>query len=144
MNNRDFIKKVNKEVWCTLAPSKIHGVGVFAIRNIPKGTVLFKGESEGANYFYLSEEEFGRIVEPIRNILIDRHLQCEGKEMWVCHPNGDAKLLCFMNHNDKPNSDGYKALTEIKAGEEVTENFIDIAGCDVLHRLTFKRMTFLK
>ena len=144
MSNKEFIDRVNKEVWCTLAPSSIHGVGVFAIRDIPKGTKLFKGEGEGDNHLYLSEEEFMDIIEPIRNIMIDRHLQCSGEKIWTCHPNGDAKLMCFMNHADKPNSNGYVSLVDIKAGEEVTENFVDIAGCDILHELTFKRMGFLK
>lgn len=31
---------LNKTVWCKLGPSKIHGVGVFAIRDILKGQKL--------------------------------------------------------------------------------------------------------
>lgn len=38
-------------------------------------------------------------------------------------PNSDQFLQAFMNHSDKPNSDGHEAIRDIKAGEEVTEDF---------------------
>ena len=31
------MSELNRTVWATIAPSKIHGIGVHAIRDIPKG-----------------------------------------------------------------------------------------------------------
>ena len=30
-----------KNIWIQLGPSKIHGLGIIAIRDIPKGTIIF-------------------------------------------------------------------------------------------------------
>ena len=40
-------------------------------------------------------------------------------------PNDDARLLCFMNHSDKPNYDKYTdtALKDIAKGQEITEDY---------------------
>lgn len=47
MKNRKTVKKIIKDlednIYCRLRPSKIQGVGVFAIKKIPKGTKIFEG-----------------------------------------------------------------------------------------------------
>ena len=37
-----ILEHLKNNIYCRLKPSKIHGVGVFAIRNIPKNTNPFK------------------------------------------------------------------------------------------------------
>lgn len=143
MKNEEFIKMVNNDVWTTLAPSKIDGIGVFAIKDIPRGTPLFSGEDMWDNYFWLDDDEFLQILEPVRNLILDRTLQLKGYPICCRHPNSHAKMQCFMNHSNKPNSNGYSALTDIKCGEEITENFFDVAG-DPMHKFTLDRMKFLK
>lgn len=42
------MKKINfphHNIYTRLAPSKIHGVGVFAIKDIPKGKNVFSGDT---------------------------------------------------------------------------------------------------
>ena len=44
-----LIKYLKNEIWFRTGPSSIHGVGLFAIRDIPKGTdimVEFDGKGE--------------------------------------------------------------------------------------------------
>ena len=133
------VEKINNEVWATLAPSKIHGVGVFAIRDIPKGTELAKNQWDTETYYEVTDEEFTELLEPIRNIILDRTQQEEGAMIKFRHPNCMAKLQSFMNHSLEPNSDGQKTLRDIKKGEEITENFLKVAGKMKLHKFILER-----
>ena len=49
---------LNSSVWATIKPSKLHGVGVFAIRDIPKGTVITENtiDNESVDLFYPIDE----------------------------------------------------------------------------------------
>src|SRR3990167_916331 len=132
------IQTINNEVWATLAPSKIHGIGVFAIRDIPRGTELVKNQWDTETYYEVTDEEFMELLEPIRDIILDRTQQEEGVMIKFRHPNCLAKLQSFMNHSLEPNSDGQKALKDIKESEEITENFLEIANIK-LHQFTLER-----
>jgi len=39
---KKLIKNLENDIYCRIKPSKKHGVGVFAIRDIPKGINPFK------------------------------------------------------------------------------------------------------
>ena len=132
------IQTINNEVWATLAPSKIHGIGVFAIRDIPRGTELVKNQWDTETYYEVTDEEFMELLEPIRDIILDRTQQEEGVMIKFRHPNCMAKLQSFMNHSLEPNSDGQKPLKDIKESEEITENFLEIANIK-LHQFTLER-----
>lgn len=115
---------LNNTVWCTLAPSPIHGVGVFAIRDIPRGTLLTDHTVETmdtAHTFMMTLTEFNQVHPAIRSLILDRTLF--GDTLRFHSPNKDAVLRSFMNHSDTPNSDGIRATRDIEAGEEVTEDF---------------------
>lgn len=137
MTPEEIINKINSEVWATLAPSKIHGVGVFAIRDILKGTEIGKNWDERI-YYMLSDKEFMNLIEPIRNMILDRMQQDLEGTILFRHPNSMARLSDFMNHSEIPNSNGKIALTDIKKGEEITEHFINIAPRK-LHSFTLER-----
>lgn len=137
MNDYEIVNKINNEVWVTLAPSKIHGIGVIAIRDIPKGTEIGRGQHYSV-YYWLSERSFEKLLEPIRNMILDRTQQDEGQLIRFCHPNATARPQNFMNHSDNPNSDGVKTLVDVKTGEEITENYIKIAPRK-LHRFVLER-----
>lgn len=111
---------LNDVVWCKLAPSPIHGVGVFAIRDIPAGTQLSGG------YKMYAHKGKSFILPEIMDLMLDHY--CNLDEMWALpNPNHDVELQCFMNHSEDANSDGHVALRDIKKGEEVTENYKKLA-----------------
>lgn len=112
---------LNDVVFCKLAPSPIHGVGVFAIRDIPKGTELAGGRRD------YPRAGMETILPEIMQIIQDHWLFIENPSHCevIPNPNYDVHLQCFMNHSYKPNSDGFRALRDIKAGEEITEDFTD-------------------
>ncbi len=125
MQKKEVLKRL-KETFCRLAPSKISGVGVFAIRDIPKGANPFKRErNQKWEKFKLSE-----LKNLDKNILkmIDDFYVIE-KDNTVMIPeyalNGMG-ISFFLNHSKKTNmitkDEGYTFLTKrkIKKGEELT------------------------
>jgi len=123
MNNAD---KLNSSVWCKLGQSSIHGVGVFAIRDIPKGTKLTDHtiwEYGKVKYYKMDLKEFLQILPEIRSLILDRMVFTDKGQLVFISPNQDQILRSFMNHSDTPNSDGEVAFVDIKKGEEITENF---------------------
>ncbi len=116
---------LNDTVWCKLGVSPTHGVGVIAIRNIKKGTMIsdysYADLNKPKTIFDLSEEEFMTILPEIRTLILDRML-FEERFIFIS-PNADQNLRSFMNHADDANSDGIYALRDIATGEEVTQDY---------------------
>lgn len=105
-----------------LDKSNIHGIGLFAAEDIPKGTITWE--------FYpdvdivLEEFAFGAVEFEFvtKYAFQDKQL---GK--WILSADDDR----FTNHSDNPNTgplpDGRMvALRDIKKGEEITSKYYDI------------------
>ncbi|MFW6079231.1 MAG: SET domain-containing protein [Gemmatimonadota bacterium] len=107
-----------------LAPSSIHGIGIFADRFIPEGTTVWAFVS-GFD-LVVDPDELSRLSEPARRQFrkysyLDPHL----RKYVLCFD--DAR---FMNHADEPNlldtptsAEGMGvtvAARDIEAGEELT------------------------
>ena len=121
-NDSPKTKELNDTVWCTLGVSKIHGIGVIALRNIPKGTTLHcKGDN---NLYEIPYTEFHKIKPEIRDLILQRHPMVRKGHPFLS-PNGDARMISFMNHSDEPNYSKYTdtALKDIRKGEEITEDY---------------------
>ena len=119
---------LNNTVWCTVRPSTIHGVGVFAIRDIPKGTVLSDYTIDDSlngkeKKLQCTEAEFMQISKEVKDLILDRMIiPKEWKVITFQSPNSDLVLSSFMNFAKEPNSDSRIALRDIKKGEEITLN----------------------
>lgn len=118
------IQTLNNTVKCKLAPSKIHGVGVFAIRNIRKGEKLYCQETKRL-WLSIPFKDFHNIREEIRELIIQRYPSVKEGSMFLS-PNADALLQSFMNESDNPNYKDDIALKDIKKREEITENYVDL------------------
>lgn len=117
----EYVEKMNEEVWCRLAPSPLHGIGVFAIRDIPAGTTLFFAAADG---YAIGHYGLDILHPAVRSLVLDRHpFDTMSAVQIVHHPNRDARLQAFMNHSRTPNTDGHVALEDIQEGEELTENY---------------------
>ena len=119
-------KELNDTVWCKLGVSKIEGIGVIAIRDIPKGTELHcKGDN---NLYEVHYKDFHKIRQEIRDIILARHPRARDGEPFLS-PNGDARMISFMNHSDNPNYDKWNdiALRDIKKDEEILEDYGEFA-----------------
>ncbi len=111
---------LNDEVWCTLAPSPIHGIGVFAVRDIPKGQRLYCQSSRATLRFEPIDDFLPEIQELIKARWPDY------KTSGYLSPNDDARLISFMNNGGRDSNYDPKtdtALKDIHTGEEVLEDY---------------------
>ena len=111
---------LNGTVWATIAPSPVHGVGIFAIRDIKKGQVLSLCGSSGQ----WIRTDLSKVVPEVRKLIIQRW-PIEKDGFPFLSPNDDAVMTSFINHSDEANYD-YKtdtALVDIKKGEEIFSDY---------------------
>lgn len=145
MNQATPAQYLNSTVFARIAPSPIHGVGVFAIRDIPVGIRISDNTVDdlGDTYWYhMGPQDFDQLLPEIQELVLDRMLfDEEEKKIRFLSPNRDAILRSFMNHSDMPNSDGEFATAYIKKGEEITEDFRTLFNTP--HPLTAKHHAFL-
>ncbi len=119
-------------VWCTLKPSNVHGIGVFALRDIPKGTKVI-WEYDTVEEVTLTEDEFKSLPKPIQEEILHRTIFEEGQPLTFLDPNCATNYRSYMNHSSTPNTNGIYALIDIKQGEELTEDYTTMG---VWHQLT--------
>ncbi len=110
---------LNEEVWCKLAPSQIHEIGVFAIRDIPKGQKLYCHSASCR----LRYEPIDDLLPEIRQLILQRWPNA--RTNGYLNPNDDARLISFMNHSPNPNYDWFTdlAIKDIPKGTEVLEDY---------------------
>jgi SET domain-containing protein len=112
-------------VYARIGPSRIHGVGVRAIRAIPAGALVFRGESE--RVVWRSRAAVRRMAPAIRALYEDFGMVSGGK-IGVPPSLNMLSVGWYVNHSDRPNveagDDGrFRALRRIRAGEELTADY---------------------
>ena len=116
----------HKEVYVRLMPSKLHaaGIGVFAIRRIPRNTRIFAGENE--EVLWKQKSSLPRKGELRR--LYDDFSIIKG-DIYGC-PTSFNRLTpaWYMNESKKPNTRcdenyDFYALRDIHSGEELTVDY---------------------
>lgn len=128
MNEKKFkvqIQELNAYVLTRLASSSIHGVGVFALKDIPKGSRLFTDIA--MRIYNLPFGYFEYLRPEVKQILLERWPQIVNGSNFI-YP--DTRIQAFMNHSEDPSYDAVNDITlkDIKEGEEVTENYKLIKG----------------
>jgi len=121
--------KLNTYVKARLAPSTIHGVGVVAIRDLDKGQKIFADMMP--EVFSLPYSSFGKLFPEVKQILLERYPRITKGSLFI-YP--DTRLQAYMNHSDDPNYDAVKdeLLRDVKAGEEITEDYRKIDGWETV------------
>ena len=117
-------------VYTRLAPSQIHGVGVVAIRSIPKGTFIFFGDEDDLRW--VKKASMLRLHPEIRRLFKDFCVVRNG--LYGC-PNNFNQLTVawYLNHSTTPNVEADKeyqffALRKIQKGEELTADYSTYSG----------------
>ena len=109
-------------------PSQVHGVGVFAIKDIKKDEYVFEQWDGETGIYELTNDEFNQLTKYQQIYLTDMF----SEKRKVRLRNGCyfifAIPFCFMNWNDNGlgNINGLtgQALFDIKIGEELFTQFI--------------------
>jgi SET domain-containing protein len=130
MSYQRQIDELNTYVKTRIAPSPIHGVGVFAIHDIAKGTKLYTDMIP--KMYNLPYKEFRNLFPTVRKLILERWPQIVNGSAFA-YP--DTRIQAFMNHSDDPNYDAVCDITlrDIKSGQEVTEDYTKIEGCEKVH-----------
>jgi len=112
-------------VYTRLAPSKIHGVGVFAIKNIPRGANIFCGDS--SRLIRVNAEVVRRQSPKIKKLYNDF---CVIKgDKYICPNNfNNLTVAWYLNNSKKPNvrcdkNYDFFARRNIKSGEELSVDY---------------------
>lgn len=102
-----------------IGPSPIHGNGLFADEDIPKGTIVWSFNPLVDKI--LSDEEIKSLPTVMQEFVDTYSFFDKGKHV-LC---GDFGM--FINHSDTPNLestlDDSVALRDIKKGEEITDDY---------------------
>jgi len=114
-------------VYARIRPSKRGGVGVFAIRQIHKGTPLFYGDDE--DIVWVEKSKLKRVPPEIRKMYDDFCIIKRGSGLYGCPVNFNRLTLAwFLNTSPKPNVSCDKdfrffAARDIEPGEELTVDY---------------------
>lgn len=122
---KEAINLLNDIVKIKLAPSAIHGVGLFAMRDIKKGERLYADSIPHA--FDIPYKDFNKLKPEIREIILGHFPQIVNGSHFL-YPV--TKMTAFTNHSSTPNYNAKDDVTlkGIKKGEEITEDYRLIDG----------------
>lgn len=122
-----LLSELKHQTYVRLLPSNTHGIGVFAIQDIPKGCRNMFMDEEG-DWIKLTFAEVNELPDPSKK-LIENFCLFDETDYFV--PLGGFKkmdLSLYLNHSDQPNlisiDEGryFETTRVIKSGEEL---FID-------------------
>jgi len=128
-NSREEVLENIKKTYCRIKVSKINGVGIFAIRNIPAGINPFKGICK-QKWIEMKLSDFKNLDRGILE-MIDDFFVIEKNEKLLVPENGlnGMDISFFLNNSKNPNMEtldgGFTFLTlrKIKKGEELTVSY---------------------
>ena len=128
MNKDALLAELKNDTYIMLKPSGIHGIGVFAIRDIPKGcrNIFSRGVGE---WIKLPIADVDALPAHSRE-LVETYCLFDEQHYYV--PDYGFKLMDlvnYLNHSAQPNivslNDGeeFEALRDIRTGEELLVNY---------------------
>jgi len=117
-----------------LDKSKNHGIGLFADQDIEKGQLIYS--SSPVLDINITKEQFDSLRENEQKEVRYWGFWIEKDKVW----HVDFDVSKFLNHSFEPNTtqdfskdDAYlTASINIKAGEELTQNYLEFESKDVL------------
>ena len=128
-----------------IQPSKINGVGIFAIDDIKKGENPFLFSYMGMDGMLFHKDELKDLSKEQKKMLEDYYPTNNGKYQYIpAYPN-TLIWTNYLNYNyDKPNiqllEEGqWKALRDIKKGEELFENPKTLFNEDGTHKVFYTK-----
>jgi SET domain-containing protein len=133
MNKEELLNELANHSYVMLRSSPIAGVGVFAIKNIPKGCRdMFSKPDKSDQWITISKQEVASLPDHSR-LLIENYCLFDEENYFV--PDYGFKkidLSLFLNHSDSPNvmsiQDGnyFEAIRDIQKGEELVIDYGEI------------------
>ncbi len=119
----------HEHVYARIGRSRIHGVGVLAIRDIPAGVRVFRGEDE--RVVWVPRARVKQLAPALRQLYEDFGMLW-GDRIGVPATFNRLSVGWYLNHSDHPNveaDDGgrFVSLRRIRRGEELTADYTTFA-----------------
>jgi len=122
-----LLEALRGELYCELKPSARHGIGVFAIRRIPKGIDPLVSRLKRREV-WLSHAEVGTLPQSVQRTL---RVFCYYDKTGYLVPSTGLNVVdmaIYLNHDKQPNlqmqKDGsFLSLVTIRKGEELTMDY---------------------
>jgi SET domain-containing protein len=123
-----LINELQHQTYVMLQPSPVHGIGVFAIRDIPKGTRNMFSTGIG-EWIKIPAGEVDALPEHSRK-LVETYCLYDEENYFI--PDYGFKvmdLVLYLNHSDTPNiisineGEQFETVRDIKTGEELLVDY---------------------
>jgi SET domain-containing protein len=128
MTKEELLQELQDETYVALQPSGIHGIGVFATRDIPKGCRDIFSKETG-EWIRLGFEEVEQLPEHSRRFIETYYLYDDTHYFIPAHGCKVMDMASYLNHSNTPNiasvEEGafFEALRDIKPGEELLVDY---------------------
>lgn len=124
MTKEELLNELANNTWVMIKPSGIHGIGVFAVTDIPQGcNKMFS--TEMGEWTTVPKTEIDELPQHAQDIVENYCLYDEANYFLPAQGFKAIDLSLFLNHADIPNiisvNDGayFEAIRDIKRGEEL-------------------------
>jgi SET domain-containing protein len=132
MTKAQLLAELSNNTFVMLKPSTIEGVGVFAIKDIPKGCRQMFGQPDAAEeWITIPKKEIETLPNHVQFLVGNYCLYDEENYFVPAHGFKKMDVSLFLNHSNTPNiisindGDYFEAIRAIKEGEEL---LIDYGG----------------
>ena len=124
MNTYDYL---SNHIITDIAPSPIHGIGTFALRDLEVGETLFNIWNGDSRIYTLDKDEFENLPKYVKGMVFKSYLnRDEYPVVWLrlfkdCYWNLANPIVYTNTTEDKGNFDTVTktVIKPIKAGEEI-------------------------
>ena len=122
-----LLDHLRNNTWVSLKPSTVHGIGVFALCDIPQGQRQIFSQDQ-SNWIPVSKTEVATLPQHVQE-RIENHCLFDADHYYI--PEYGFNVIdpvIYLNHSELPNvisideGNDFEALRDIKAGEEL---FVD-------------------
>jgi hypothetical protein len=126
---------INNCVNVKLSPSSIHGVGIFAMKDIEVGDDLFINWMGDSGVYYLTEDEINSVNDSIKSHLYNmcEHTKLDDKSVFKFYLNKNCHWIfksplhwvnsCYDNMEPNIDRVTLKCIKKIKEGDELLSKY---------------------
>ena len=135
MNKEALLKELAASTYVMIKPSPLHGIGVFAIRDIPKGTKNIFSKGVG-DWIKVSKEEVDALPQHSKDLIENLCLFDEDHYFIPDYGFKLVDLVIYLNHSETPNvislneGEEFEAIRDIASGEELLVDYGTIVESD--------------
>ena len=133
MNKAQLLAELSNNTYVMLKPSPIEGVGVFAIRDIPRGCRDMFSKPDAADEWITVPKTAIATLPAHAQFIVGNYCLYDDENYFIpAHGFKKIDVSLFLNHADIPNlisindGDYFETLRDIKEGEELVIDYGEI------------------